>query len=347
MKDETASKISKDRNEETSSNPCPLVSVLIPTYNRAGVLGRAIESVLTQTFPDFELIVVDDGSTDNTVEVVQGFRDPRVRLVRLATNCGLSRARNEGIRAARGEFVAFLDDDDEWLPRKLALQVARLRESDDPQTSVVYCRSLQTDELTRATVPHHGVIHEGDVFDALIRGWFPRSPSLFMVKRSSLLSVGCFDEALPSASDYDLWLRLAEASNHFVAVGEPLVIKHENAGPQLSSDPVTKLRAGQLMIRKWGAVIKRDVGAAAYRRWKATRYANVQFAHFRRVKMAVARGERWAAFRHWLAMCRLLPWSRRFIIQALVCVTLGWRVYGALARARGQLIRVCSWAGRG
>lgn len=94
----------------------PQVSVVIPTYNRAGVLGRAITSVLSQTFPDLECIVVDDGSTDQTVVLVERFQDPRLRLLRLPVNKGGGHARNVGIQAARGELLAFLDNDDEWLP---------------------------------------------------------------------------------------------------------------------------------------------------------------------------------------------------------------------------------------
>src|SRR5215218_7102231 len=94
----------------------PAVSVVIPTYNRAPLLGRSIRSVLAQCYEDFEVIVVDDGSTDDTAEVVAGFRDARVSYVRLARNTGAGAARNVGIRLARGGFLAFQDSDDEWMP---------------------------------------------------------------------------------------------------------------------------------------------------------------------------------------------------------------------------------------
>ncbi len=321
-----------------SGNRTPSVSVVIPTHNRAGLLARSIESVLAQTFPDLECIVVDDGSTDNTAEVVRGFQDPRVRLVTLPTNCGLSRARNEGIRAARGEFVAFLDDDDEWLPRKLDMQVARLREADDPRATVVYCRCYVHDALTGRTTQTSGV-YEGDIFGHLLRGWHPPTPSLFMVKRSSLLEVGGFDEGLPCAQDYDLWLRLAEASNHFAAVNEPLAVKHEHAEGHMSADPAVRVRGSEILDRKWGPAITRHLGPKAYRRWKARRCGNVQSAHFKRVRYAVAHGQRIEAWRHWLAMWRLLPWSRRNVLQAFALVTLGQGAYGALARAKGAILR--------
>ena len=101
----------------------PKVSVIIPTYNRAHLVGRAIRSVLNQTYQDFEIIVVDDGSTDNTEEVVKSFNDPRIRYIRHEKNRGGSAACNTGIRAARGEYIAFQDSDDEWLPEKLEKQM--------------------------------------------------------------------------------------------------------------------------------------------------------------------------------------------------------------------------------
>ncbi len=317
-------------------NPDPLISVVIPTYNRAHVVGRAIKSVLAQTLPDFECIVVDDGSTDETVQLVEGFRDPRIRLVRLAENGGVSRARNAGIQAARGEWVAFLDSDDEWLPRKLELQLARLRDSGAPRMTVVYCRCYVHDESTHLTKQTR-LVFEGDVFNHLLGGWRPPTASVCMVHRASLLGVGGFDERLPVSEDYDLWLRLAESGSHFAAVGEPLVTKHENAGPQLWPDALKRLQASQILDRRWGPIIERRLGLAAYRQWRAGRWGDVQSAHFKRVRQAVAHGQRITAWRHWLAMCRLLPWSRRNLIHAFAYITLGQKVYDALARAKKGL----------
>lgn len=324
---------------QTSANASPCVSVVIPTYNRVHVLGRAIKSVLAQSFPDFECIVVDDGSTDGTVEAVESFQDPRVRCVRLATNGGVSRARNEGIQVARGELVAFLDSDDEWLPRKLELQVARLRESEDARTTVAYCAAYKYDEFRNRMGIHGGAIYEGDVFDPLLTGWYPPTASLFIVKRSSLLDVGGFDEGLACAEDYDLWLRLAQAANHFAAVSEVLLVKYEGGALQLKSDARARLRSMELFDRKWRRVITDHLGAGAYRRWKARLYGNIQNRQFKLVRQAVAHGERMAAWRCWLAMCRLLPWSRKKVMQALVLVTLGEGPYGVLARAKEAILR--------
>ncbi len=317
---------------QTSPNPDPLISVVIPTYNRAHVVGRAIKSVLAQTLPDFECIVVDDASTDETVPLVEGFRDPRIRLVRLAENGGVSRARNAGIQAARGEWVAFLDSDDEWLPRKLELQLARLREGGDRRTGVVYCGCYLHDEVIHRA-SQTGVFHEGDVFDHLLRGWHPPTPSIFMVNRAALARYGGFDKELPCAQDYDLWLRLAEGRNHFAAVHQALAIKHEHAGGQMSADPAVRVLGSEILDRRWGPTIERRLGSAAYWQWRARRWGNVQSAYFKRIKHAVAHGERMMAWGDWLAMCRLLPRSRRNVIQALAVVVLGRGAYGTLGRA--------------
>src|SRR5687767_7523259 len=124
-------------NGTSDSGIDPVVSVVLPTYNRAPLLGRAIRSVLGQSYTDFELIVVDDGSTDGTSGVVAGFRDKRIRYLPLARNTGAGAARNAGIRVARGKFVAFQDSDDEWLPAKLAKQMSAF-ERGPAKLGVVY-----------------------------------------------------------------------------------------------------------------------------------------------------------------------------------------------------------------
>ena len=250
----------------------PRVSVVIPTYNRGNVLPRAIESTLAQTFSDFELIVVDDGSTDHTTEVVRGIADPRVRLVGDTTNRGPSAARNQGIREARCGLVAFLDSDDEWLPRKLELQLARMDGDPDPKTAVAYCRVYTYDDLAQRPVHEFGEPREGALFHDLLAGWHPVTTSLFLVRRAALLEVGGFDETLFCGEDYDLWLRLAQASYRFVGVNEVLVVKHENTGVQLSKDPVARLRAHERLDQKWQATIIRHLGRGAYRRWRARRH---------------------------------------------------------------------------
>ncbi len=317
-----------------STAPPPEVTVVIPTHNRAHLVGRAITSALAQTLADFEVIVVDDGSTDETAEVVRSLADPRLRLVQLSRKAGDCRARNAGIQGALGELVAFLDDDDEWLPQKLARQVARLRAEPDPLATVVYCRCVRHDDATGRSGPVPGPVYEGDVFERLLLGWGPVTSSAVMVRRPALLRAGGFDAAFLTAGDHDLWLRLAQASNHFVAVDELLVVKHENFGPQLWTDPDARARDFATGTRRWGPVIASRLGRAAYRQWKVGGSAGIQWAHFMRVRHAVASGHRRAAWRHCLAMCRWLPWSRRYLIYGVALAILGPDGYRTLSRAR-------------
>ncbi len=319
----------------------PLVSVVIPTYNRAGVLGRALTSVLNQTFPDLECIVVDDGSTDQTVALVEEFQDPRLRLLRLPVNRGVCHARNVGIQAARGELIAFLDSDDEWLPQKLELQIRRLRGSADPKATVVYCLCYRRDGTTDRLTPHRTLIYEGDVFGHLLTGWHPPTASQFLVTRASMVDAGSFDEELPYAEDYDLWLRLAEAHNHFAAVGELLVIKHENTGPQLTTDPFLRLEGAQLFDRKWRPVIKRHLGSTGYRRWRAGRDRLIKgFLRTRPNMYDTVSGKRVSSWRWLLMLLRLLPWSRRYLIHGLALLTLGPPAYEIAWWAKKTLWRV-------
>ena len=149
----------------------PLVSVVIPTHNRAHLLGRALWSVQRQTMPDFEIIVVDDGSDDHPASVVAALEDPRIRVVTLTARAGCPAARNRGIEAARGEFIAFLDSDDEWLPTKLGRQIACIRDTADPCRTVVYTQYTRHDTLTGRDVVPRRPAHEGDVLRLLLRGW--------------------------------------------------------------------------------------------------------------------------------------------------------------------------------
>lgn len=186
----------------------PRVSVIIPTYNRAALLNQAIVSVLDQTFTDFELIVVDDGSTDDTPTVVSAFQDRRIRYV-YQDNAGRSAARNRGIELARGEYVAFLDSDDLYLPNKLAVQVAVFERS--PALGLVGGGFRQVNE-------------KGDVLSEVcpwlrfscldLHTWLfacPQMPSSVMVQREWLTRVGGFDGSVETAEDWDLFLRLARA----------------------------------------------------------------------------------------------------------------------------------------
>jgi glycosyltransferase involved in cell wall biosynthesis len=207
----------------------PRVSVVIPTYNRAGWVTDAVAGVLAQTYRDFELIVVDDGSRDATLEGLRPYLD-RLLYLRRESRQGVSAARNLGASAARGEWLAFLDSDDLWLPRKLARQLEYL----EAHPELVLC---QTEEIwvrrgVRVNPPQSHRKLGGHIFlPSLARCLV--SPSAVMLRREVFWQAGGFDETLPAAEDYDLWLRLTW--RHPVGlVPEPLVIKRGGHPDQLS-----------------------------------------------------------------------------------------------------------------
>lgn len=206
----------------------PYVSVIIPTYNRAPVLERAVRSVLGQTFRDFELIVVDDGSQDATPELLNRY-DGKLRAI-VQENRGVSAARNAGLAVAGGELAAFLDSDDEWLPEKLSRQVAAF----EKQGGDFVCHTDEIWVRDGKEVPQKNIHRKqgGRFFDRALERCLI-SPSAVMISRELLDRIGWFDESLPAAEDYDLWLRITAFHEvHFIP--ERLVIKHGGCGDQLS-----------------------------------------------------------------------------------------------------------------
>lgn len=195
------------------------VSVIIPTYNRPLLLKRSIDSVLAQTFQDFEIIIIDSSKDDATNDLVGSYHDQRLKYMhdqKVDGWRGVSHGRNIGIGASRGVFIAFLDDDDEWLPKKLEMQLEKFN---DPSVGLVYCDyNLVSDEIIVRTV---GPRFNGNVYSEALRACFVL-PSLAIVRRDTLDSSGLFDESLEYVEDWDMWIRVASISN-FDYVPIPLV----------------------------------------------------------------------------------------------------------------------------
>jgi glycosyltransferase involved in cell wall biosynthesis len=218
MKMEEISKIEKSHR----------VSVIIPTYNRARIIKEAVDSVLAQDYKDFELIVVDDGSSDNTAEVLTGYGDD-VRVI-FQENKGVSAARNRGIAEACGELVAFLDSDDLWLPQKLSAQVEFFNQRTDAlicQTEEIWVRNgIRVNPRQRHKKPS-GMIFKPSLGLCLV------SPSAVMIRRDLLDRTGGFDETLPACEDYDLWLRISCRFPVYL-IETPLIVKRGGHDDQLS-----------------------------------------------------------------------------------------------------------------
>ena len=222
----------------------PTVSVVVPTFNRASLLPRAIDSVLAQTFTDFELLVVDDASTDETAEVVRRYADPRVRYLVQPHNTGVAGARNRGMRAARGDFIAFLDSDDEWMPEKLERQIGLLRGT-SPSVGLVYSGVESVREGGVPTIEPAGA--RGDIYrEMLHRNVIHGGGSNVVMRRQVIATAGFFHEGLPAIEDYEYWLRITRFFE-VDAIDEPLVRYHDRGGAERRS---RALRAN-LEARGW------------------------------------------------------------------------------------------------
>lgn len=205
----------------------PKVSVIIPTYNRCELLREALASVCAQTYQDFEVIVVDDGSNDDTAAVVQEFAG--VRYV-WQPRRGVSAARNRGVTLSEGEWVAFLDSDDLWQPGKLDRQIAFV--TAQPEVQICQTEELWLRHGVRVNPQQKHRKPSGDIFAPSLARCLV-SPSAVMLRRQLFEQVGGFDERLPACEDYDLWLRIAARLPVYL-IDIPLVIKRGGHADQLS-----------------------------------------------------------------------------------------------------------------
>lgn len=190
------------------------VSIILPTYNRAEKIGKAIESVLGQTYPHFELLVVDDGSTDDTERVIKTYqeKDARIRYQRLQENMGQSRARNIGMQMARYSYFAFEDSDDLWRKQKLERQMAAMREADDTVGLIYHKIRYDMGAGYHCILPDEKIADEkkqGDIYAQLLRDNLIGMPSA-LVKKECVQEVGGIDESFRCLEDYDFALRIAK-----------------------------------------------------------------------------------------------------------------------------------------
>ncbi|MBD1809591.1 glycosyltransferase [Microcoleus sp. FACHB-SPT15] len=184
----------------------PTVSIITPAYNAERTILETIESVQKQTYSDFELIIIDDGSKDRTVELVQSIKDERLKVFSYE-NGGVCVARNRGLPHATGEFIAFIDADDLWTPDKLELQLAALREH--PEAGVAYSWTYFMYEQEGSVVPGKPVSFEGNVYPKLLVENFLAHGSNPLIRRKAIESVGEFDSTFPHCADWDFYRRLA------------------------------------------------------------------------------------------------------------------------------------------
>jgi glycosyltransferase involved in cell wall biosynthesis len=293
------------------------------------LLERALASLDEQTFRDFETIVVDDASTDDTVVVLKS--RPSATLIQSSHRIGGAAARNLGIGAARGEYVAFLDSDDEWLPRKLAAQVDLL--DADAQLGAVYCRFIGKDDRTGLSHLSRGDLYRGWIRSILLSGRCPHTTSLFLVRKAALRSCDGFDAALLGFQDADLWIRLAETWK-FDFVDEPLAIVHAHEGERVTTNFEERAKALDQFLAKWGNEMERSLGRSGLKRFKAERLGVAQGY---RVLARVESGNRTAAIGELAEYLRIAGLRRPKQLAGLfAAVTLGPGYHTKIKAALGS-----------
>ena len=271
------------------------VSVVITTYKRAPeLLERAILSVLSQTYPLKKLVVVDDSPSDyhlrGEVEKMVGkYADRNTVYIQHPKNMGACVARNTGAAVCECDYIAFLDDDDEWLPEKIEKQVAKFSEG----VALVYCGQKTVYDGTDKSVVNDKVYRSGRVYDELIKRNFIGSTSFPLIRKSVFDSVGGFDPLMQSSQDYDLWLRITK-ENEVDYVEEPLVIYHIHDGEQITKNPAKRIAGLSRIIEKNMDHLAKHKAVL----WQ--RYTVI-------IKYYVANGQKKEAMRLWRKCCLLCP----------------------------------------
>ena len=242
------------------------ISVVIPAYNRAKTIGYCLDSVCNQTIPPHEVIVVDDCSTDATVEVVNNYSclHPSVRCVVLERNSGAQAARNRGIMEARGEWIAFQDSDDEWVSDKLEKQFAALEVADFDPLTVVHTDAWRYDPVSGERSIWNLPPCEGQVHADLLRSPAPLFPTM-LTSKAALEQAGLLDENVPSYQEWDTAIRLAKICR-FVHIHEPLFVYHFHADETISKNKKRDVEGYQYVVNKHRGDILRLCGATALNR---------------------------------------------------------------------------------
>ena len=220
----------------------PTISVIIPVYNGEKTIKQTIESVLNQTFRDFELLIINDGSQDATLEIIQAINDERIQVFSYQ-NSGVSASRNRALTKAKGEFISFIDADDLWTPNKLELQLKALQ--DNPQAAVAYSWSDWIDESGQFLRSGGHITVNGKAYEKLLLRDFIESGSNPLIRKQALDEVGCFEQSVTPAEDWDMWLRLA-ARYEFVTVEVPQILYR--ISPNSASFNIVKMEAGSLKV---------------------------------------------------------------------------------------------------
>jgi glycosyltransferase involved in cell wall biosynthesis len=225
----------------------PAVSVIIPTHNRPELLRRAVHSVLVQTTQDFEIVVIDDGIEERAEHIVASFNDSRVRYVAHPKSLGAPAARNRGVLEARAPLVAFLDDDDVWLPHKLKRQLDAMKGT---SAKVAYCFSSVVMDYGGKEVVNSVDDWEGDFFERALRRFSGTMTSSLLVRREAIVEIGGFDESFPSHQEAEMMIRLSERY-YGISIAEPLVRMEVSPDREhIGGDINRRIRGREMLLAK-------------------------------------------------------------------------------------------------
>lgn len=278
-----------------------LITVIIPTYKRAHALPKAINSVKQQSYLEWEIVIVDDNSPDSearkqTAAAIAQFEDKRIRYICHDANKGACQARNTGLDAASGEYVAFLDDDDIWQPNKLELQVVALEtENADICYSDMYLEY-------QGRKKYFTCLEQDNLYTSLLNQGFGICTSALLVSTIAIRDIGGFDNTLPSMQDYDLLLRLSNKYNA-VRIAEPL-ITYQLADDGISCNPVNKANGHRAIINKY---------QEEYQRLGLFRGLSRQYESL--ADFELRSGNRSIAIKHYLKALKVSPTSTRVYIK--------------------------------
>ena len=311
--------LAEPTSDARAASARPAVSIVLPTYNRGYCIRRSVDSILNQTFRDFELIVVDDGSTDDTKSIMESYADPRIVYIHNVGNRGQTPRLNQGLSVARADLIAFQDSDDEWMPEKLEKQVSAMRRL-PPEVGIVYTDKWRC-EPGRA--PFHwrspvNMPEDGIIFDkALDENVYNIGPQSVLIRRECFDAVGLFDERLTNFNDWDLFVRISRRYL-FHHIQEPLVNYNVSADAMTALGERKAIEAIEVIFDKYQSDLVRLPAVLAKRAYWIGSF------HMRNGN--AAKGRAYIA-----KALRAQPFNPRYVVAAALSL-LGCKAYGAARR---------------
>jgi len=251
----------------------PLVTAVVTTYNRPQMVQRAIQSILAQTYEPLEIIVVEDGSDSGLEDWlhIQGLS--QVCYFRLEENQGLPTARNTGLNKSKGEYIAYLDDDDEWKPEKIQKQI-ELAERLNSDYAIIYCGFEVKDKADRVVVLNMPRL-KGTIRDEIVKKGLNTIPSSFLFRKDTLLRIGGFDTDLYTGIDHDMWMKLSKYGYKTDCVNEPLVVHTQHNELQMTSNVTRRISGIEQYLNKWRPDILSWFGPRAGKKYCSDYYVRV------------------------------------------------------------------------